>query len=246
MKIGIIGGSGIYQPDLFKGFKVVEVKNKYGEPASPLRVGNLSGKEVVLLSRHGLNHQFPPAQVNNRANILALKEAGCDVVLATTAVGSLREQIGRGDLVVPHQMIDFTKHRINTFYDDFSEGMQHVSFADPFDEGLRAQLKYVSSDVGSKVHSEAVLITIEGPRFSTRAESNLFRMWGCDIINMTTAPEATLARELDLAYACLALSTDYDCWFENEEPVHFEEVLRIFNANLSKVIETISLFIERI
>jgi len=237
-KIGIIGGSGLENPDILKNPEKHDVDTPYGRLASPLVSGIINNKSVIMLSRHGWDHTVPPSQVNNRANIRALKEAGCTHILATTACGSLREEIGRGDLVIPDQFIDFTHHRIHTFHEHFEPGdMKHKSMADPFDEGLRNLIISSAKKAGIEVHPRGTVITIEGPRFSTRAESRMFRMWGADIINMSVAPEAILANEAGVPYAVIAMSTDYDSWKDNEEPVTWEEVLKVFETNVGRVIE---------
>ncbi len=237
MKIGIIGGSGIDNKEFFSEFKEIEVTTKYGAPSSVIKSGIIEGKEVVMIIRHGKGHTITPTYVNNRANILAFKELGVTHILATTAVGSLREEIGRGDFVIADQLIDFTKFRKNTFHDDFINGMQHVSFADPFNEQIRSKLIEASSSLSFRHHTSGTIVSIEGPRFSTRAESNMFRLWGADIINMTTGPEAALAMEAGIQYGVVAISTDYDCWKTDEEPVTFEAVIKIFGENVLNVID---------
>ena len=202
---------------------------------------------MVLLSRHGREHAIPPTQVNNRANIFALKEVGCTHIVTTTACGSLREEIGRGDFIFPDQFIDFTRHRKITFFEEFNEGdLKHVPMADPFDSNLREILINSAKLLLLKHHSTGTIITIEGPRFSTRAESRMFRMWGADVINMSIAPEVILANELGIPYATIAMSTDYDSWKEDEEPVSWEEVLKVFNQNVNNVIRLIIKVISKI
>jgi 5'-methylthioadenosine phosphorylase len=187
------------------------------------------------LARHGKNHQLSPTQVNYRANIHALKEAGVTHILATTACGSLREEIGRGDFVIVDQFIDFTRHRNLSFHDSFENGPVHTSMADPFDAALRKVLYDTAVDLSLKVHDGGTVVTIEGPRFSTRAESNMFRIWGADVINMSVAPEAALANEAEIPYAAVAMSTDYDCWKEDEAAVTWDEILEVFNKNAENV-----------
>jgi 5'-methylthioadenosine phosphorylase len=246
-KIGIIGGSGLENPDILKQPRQKSVSTPYGNPSSPLLSGRINNTEIVILSRHGWHHTIPPSQINNRANIYALKEAGCTHILASTACGSLRENIARGDLVIPDQLIDFTRHRINTFYEEFEPGkMKHISMADPFDKNLRDLIISCAVDAGLKIHPKGTLITIEGPRFSSRAESKMFRIWGADIINMSVAPEVILANELGVPYAAIAMSTDYDSWKENEIPVLWEEVIRVFNENVHNVLKLMLGVIERI
>lgn len=235
-KIGIIGGSGLENLDLFTEKKEIEVSTKFGAPSSSLFSGLLNGKEVAIISRHGRDHTIPPSQVNNRANILSLKKAGCTHIIASTACGSLRQEIGRGDVVIPDQFIDFTRHRPVTFFETFEGGnLAHTPMADPFNKGLREILCNTAKSLGLSFHSKGTIVTIEGPRFSTRAESNMFRSWGADVINMSTAPEAILANEAGIPYATIALSTDYDCWKTDEEPVTWEEVLRVFKKNVENV-----------
>ncbi|MBD3313062.1 S-methyl-5'-thioadenosine phosphorylase [Candidatus Woesearchaeota archaeon] len=236
VKIGIIGGSGLDDPDILKDAKEVEVDTPYGNPTSPLKVGKIEGVDVVLIARHGREHTIPPTQVNYRANIHALKEAGCTHILATTACGSLREEIGRGDFVILDQFIDFTRHRPITFHEEFQPGkMVHCPMAEPFNKGIREALVKTAEEEKIKHHKKGTVITIEGPRFSTKAESHMFRAWGADIINMSIAPEAVLANEAGVPYAAIAMSTDYDCWKEDEEPVTWEAVLEIFGKNVEKV-----------
>jgi 5'-methylthioadenosine phosphorylase len=246
-KIAIIGGSGLEDPNILKSPKIIKVDTPYGEPTSELTTGKIGKVEVVILSRHGKKHTIPPTQVNNRANIWALKEQGCEYILATTACGSLREEIGRGDLVILDQFIDFTKHRITTFHDNFEPGeMRHSPMADPFDSRLRNWLIQSAEKLNIKFHKTGTVVSIEGPRFSTRAESNMFRMWGADIINMSVAPEVILANEIGIPYAAIAMSTDYDCWKTDEDPVIWEHVLEIFNQNVHNVIELLLATLKRI
>ena len=235
IKIGIIGGSGLEDPQFLRHVREEEVTTIYGKPTSALTHGTINGKEVVLISRHGKQHQYSPTEVNYRANVLALKEAGVTHILATTACGSLRAEIGRGHFVVLDQFIDFTKHRISTYADKFESGVVHTAMADPFDETLRGLLFASASGLNLPVHPKGTVVTIEGPRFSTRAESKMFQLWGADVINMSVATEASLANELKIPYAAIAMSTDYDCWKEDEAPVSWEEILKIFHQNASNV-----------
>jgi 5'-methylthioadenosine phosphorylase len=237
-KIGLIGGSGLENPDILKSPHEKSTDTPYGKPSSPLLCGSLNGTEIVILSRHGWHHTIPPSKVNNRANIIALKEIGCTHIITSTACGSLREDIGRGDLVIPDQFIDFTRHRNITFFEEFEPGkMNHTPMADPFDRYLRDLIIATAAKIGLLVHERGTLITIEGPRFSTRAESRMFRIWGADVINMSVAPEVTLANELGIPYASIAMSTDYDCWKEDEAPVSWEKVIQVFNDNVNKVMK---------
>ncbi len=239
-KIAIIGGSGLEDPDILKSPKIIQVNTPFGEPTSTLTTGKIGVLNVVILSRHGKSHTIPPTQVNNRANIWALKDQKCDFILATTACGSLREEIERGGMVILDQFIDFTKHRKTTFFDKFKPGeMKHTPMAQPFDSKLRNLLIQSCEELKLKFHETGTVISIEGPRFSTRAESNMFRLWGADVINMSIAPEAILANEIGIPYAVIAMSTDYDCWKTDEEPVTWEAVFKIFNQNVHNVIDLI-------
>jgi 5'-methylthioadenosine phosphorylase len=235
IKVGIIGGSGLDDPNMFKDAQEVSVDTPYGAPSSPLLCGRLNGASVVMLSRHGRHHQFSPSQVNYRANIHALKSQGVTHILATTACGSLREEIGRGDFVILDQFIDLTRHRQTTFFDSFEEGAKHTPMADPFDGELRKVLFDSAKELNLKVHGRGTVVTIEGPRFSSKAESRMFRLWGADVINMSIAPEAILANEIELPYAAVAMSTDYDCWKEDEAPVTWEEIMAVFQKNAANV-----------
>jgi len=237
MKIAIIGGSGFEDPDILKNSEEINLKTPYGNTSSALKTGKIEGNDVVVLSRHGRDHSIPPSQVNNRANIWAFHALGCTHVLSTTACGSLREDIRRGDLVIPDQLIDFTRHRQVTFYEKFEKGiLGHVSMADPFDNGLRKRLTEAAEQLRLPFHHCGTVITIEGPRFSTRAESKMFRSWGADIINMSVAPECILANELGIPYGVVALCTDYDAWKTDEDSVTWEEVLRVFKNNVTNVV----------
>jgi 5'-methylthioadenosine phosphorylase len=247
VKIGIIGGSGLDDPDILEAPRDRVASTTWGDPSSPLKEGRIGGKDVVIIARHGREHTIPPTQVNYRANILALKEAGCDRVLATTAVGSLREEIGRGDLVVVDQFIDFTRRRPLSFHESFEPHRPvHAAMAEPYDAGLRAALIASAERLGLRCHRTGTVVTIEGPRFSTIAESRMFRAWGADIINMSVATETILANEAKIPYAAVAMSTDYDSWKEDEEPVSWEAVLAVFNKNASNVTRLLVDVISRI
>jgi 5'-methylthioadenosine phosphorylase len=236
VKIGIIGGSGLDNPNILKNAKDIDADTKYGKPSSQLKVGKIGNVDVVILARHGREHTIPPTNVNFRANILALKEAGCTHIIATTAVGSLREEINRGHLVILDQFIDFTRHRFITFHETFEPHKPvHTPMAEPFNKDLRELLIKTCKEQKIFCHEKGTVVTIEGPRFSTKAESNMFRLLGADVINMSIAPEAALANEAGIPYAAVAMSTDFDCWREGEEPVTWEAILEIFKANVSKV-----------
>ncbi|NOX25185.1 MAG: MTAP family purine nucleoside phosphorylase, partial [Deltaproteobacteria bacterium] len=210
VKIGIIGGSGLDDPDILQDASEVIGKNIYGRPSSPITCGAIGGVEVAILARHGRDHSIYPSAVNSRANIYALKELGCTHVLAATAVGSLRREIEPGHLVFPDQFIDFTRRRQTTFHD--SGQVVHTPMSEPFCPNLRKLLAKHAKSLNIPYHIDKTVITIEGPRFSTRAESHMFRSWQADVINMSTVPEVNLAREQKMHYATAAMSTDYDCW----------------------------------
>lgn len=247
MKIGIIGGSGLDDPDILKDAKDIELTTKYGRPSSALKTGKIRGVDVVLLARHGREHTIPPTNVNYRANIQALKEAGCTHILATTAVGSLKLEIGRGDFVILDQFIDFTRLRKLSFTERFEPNKPvHTPMADPFSKELRDLLNQTCEDLGLKHHKKGTVVTIEGPRFSTKAESHMFRAWGADVINMSIAPECILANEAGIPYAAVAMSTDYDCWKDDEEPVTWEAILEIFGQNVEKMTKLLTSAIPKI
>jgi 5'-methylthioadenosine phosphorylase len=184
--------------------------------------------------------------VNNKANIFALKKLGCTHIIATTATGSLREEIGRGHFVILSDFIDFTRHRKITFFDSFEKGIKHVSLANPFSEFLREKAIEACKELKINFHEKGTVVTIEGPRFSTYSESMMFRQWGADVINMSTAPEAILAKEMEIEYCALAMSTDYDCWKKEEKPVSWDDILKIFNENSEKMKSLLIKVIERI
>ena len=232
IKVGIIGGSGLDDPQLMKNIKEKKLKTPYGSPSSPLIIGKINDLDTVILARHGRDHSIYPTGVNYRANIHALKKEGCTHILATTAVGSLRENIRPGDLVFIDQFIDFTKHRPLTFHD---EKVIHTPMAEPFCPQLRSLLVEAAKELKYRYHKKGTVITIEGPRFSTKAESHMFRSFGADVINMSTVPEVILARELGICYQTIAMSTDYDCWKEGEEPVTWDMILAIMTKNAENV-----------
>ncbi|MDD5484100.1 MAG: S-methyl-5'-thioadenosine phosphorylase [Kiritimatiellae bacterium] len=237
-KIGIIGGSGLDDPQILRDAQDIHVSTPYGETTSPLTCGTIEGVEVAMLARHGRRHTCPPTQVNYRANIFALKGQGCTHILATSACGSLREEIRRGDFVVLDQFIDFSRRRALSFFEKFEPGIQnakHTPMAAPFSAFLRQQLTSAAKSLDLRSHPRGTVITIEGPRFSTRAESKMFRAWGADVINMTVATEAALANELEIPYAAVAVSTDYDCWKTDEEPVTIADILRVFAQNVENL-----------
>jgi len=233
MKIGIIGGSGLDDPKILKEAKEVEVETPYGKPSSKLTTGKIEGIDVAILARHGKKHTIYPTAVNFQANIHALKDQSCTHIIATTACGSLREEIKPGDLVFVDQFIDRTTKRKQTFYE--KDKVCHIPMAEPFCPKLRKLLHDTSNDLGLSSHKKGTVITIEGPRFSTKAESNLFRQWKADVINMSTVPEVVLAREAGICYAVIAMSTDYDCFLEDRAEVTIKEVLKVVKQNADNV-----------
>jgi 5'-methylthioadenosine phosphorylase len=227
--LGIIGGTGIYQFQGISSARNLEIDTPFGQPSSSVLIGELCGSPVAFLARHGMGHVIPPSEINYRANIFALKSLGVEKIISISACGSLREDYCPGDIVIPGQLVDFTKNRKRTF---FETGLvAHIGSADPFCAELSQALYQAVSSCGAKVHLGGTLVTIEGPRFSTKAESNLFRSWGMSIIGMTTSPEAFLAREAEICYAAFAHVTDFDVWHESEEPVTVEMIVKILNQN---------------
>ena len=232
IKIGIIGGSGLDDPKILQNPKEIDLDTPYGKPSDKLLCGLIGHTEVVVLARHSKTHSLPPTKVPYLANIWALKELGCTQILATTACGSLREALMPGDLVFIDQFIDWTKLRKLTFFED---EVVHTAMPEPFDAGLRGKLTAAAKELGYKHHSKGTMITIEGPRFSTKAESKMFQFMGADLVNMSTVPEVSLANELKIPYQSIAMVTDYDCWKENEAPVTYEMVLSTMKTNAEKV-----------
>mmetsp|Transcript_35216 Transcript_35216/g.80376 ORF Transcript_35216/g.80376 Transcript_35216/m.80376 type:complete len:287 (-) Transcript_35216:97-957(-) len=229
MALGIIGGSGLYELEGLEDVQDVEIDTPFGKPSAPYRTGTLNGTKMVFLSRHGKGHMVMPNEINFRANIFGLKALGCKWVLASTAVGSLRQEIAPGHMVVPDQLIDRTHGRPSTF---FGEGIAaHVGFGDPYSEVLRNAVIQACKEAGAVTHTTATYVCINGPAFSTKAESHLYRSWGCNIIGMTALPEAKLAMEAEMGFANLALATDYDCWHESEGHVTADGVAKVVAAN---------------
>ncbi len=241
--IGIIGGSGLYQMQEISDKQTVAVQTPFGSPSADIVIGTLRGKRVAFLPRHGIGHIYSPTTVPYRANIYALKSLGVRYIISVNACGSLREDYAPGHIVVPDQLYDHTKaDRGRSF---FEYGLvAHVSVADSFCPQLRNILVNSVRKAGGTIHSEGTFIIIEGPRFSTRGESEIFRQWGCSIIGMTTCPEAFLAREAEIAYATLAHITDYDVWHTTEEAVTADKVIATMNQNLATVQKAIAEAVE--
>jgi 5'-methylthioadenosine phosphorylase len=227
--IGIIGGSGLYAMD---GLTVIEerpVKTPFGDPSDPYVIGEMDGTRVAFLARHGRGHRFTPTEVNYRANIFGFKLLGVHTILSASAVGSMKEEYKPTDIVFPHQFIDRTRHRADTF---FGGGLvAHVAFADPICAAVSFLMGEVARAAGATSHMGGVYLNMEGPQFSTRAESNLYRSWKVDVIGMTNLTEARLAREAEICYATMALVTDYDCWHEGHDDVSVDQILGYLRAN---------------
>ncbi len=246
-KIGIIGGSGLYKMDALKDIEEVEVETPFGSPSDALIVGNLEGTTVAFLARHGRNHHLLPSELPFRANIYAMKQLGVEYIISASAVGSLKEEVKPLDLVVPDQFIDRTKNRISTF---FGEGLvAHVTFDDPVCPNLA---KILADAVASlklpevNLHRGGTYVCMEGPAFSTKAESHLYRSWGATVIGMTNLPEAKLAREAEIAYATLALVTDYDCWHADHDSVTVEIVIANLQRNAVNAQKVIQETVKRL
>lgn len=225
-EIGIIGGTGVYDPGLLKDSKEIKLHTPYGSPSDMITTGTFLGRRVAILPRHGKNHTIPPHRLNFRANIHALKQLGVKRILATAAVGSLKEDYKAGDVVIPDQFIDMGRD-VHTFYNEGK--FYHISLADPFCHELRNLLINTTQNLGINFHNKGTYLKIDGPQFSTRAASRMYRSFA-DIIGMTCVPEAILSREQEICFATLATITDYDVWAEN--PVNFEEIKRVMSQNL--------------
>jgi 5'-methylthioadenosine phosphorylase len=240
IKVGIIGGSGLEYPKYLEKVKKIYTETPLGKASSPLYLGVLDGIEVVHLARHGEEHNIPSTKVNYGANIYALKKMDCSFIIATSTCGSLREEICPGEFIVLDQFIDFTKHRIESIFEEIKTGeLRYTPMANPFSEDLRDHLIEGAILNGITVHTKGTVITIEGPRFSTRAESNLYRSWKADVINMSTAPEVILSNELCIPYAAISLCTEYDSWridSENPSPAEIMEMINLNAENFNKIL----------
>lgn len=235
--VGIIGGSGLYQMEGLRKIREVEIKTPFGRPSDKFISGVLGKTELVFLPRHGKGHRWLPTEINFRANIFAMKKLGVDWIISVSTVGSLRQEIAPGDVVIPDQFIDRTTQRPSTF---FGKGIvAHVSLADPFCKILAEKLAAAAASEGSKVHPRGTYLCMEGPQFSTRAESHLYRNWGADVIGMTNLQEAKLAREAEICFGTLALATDYDCWNQAAGDVEIENVLAVLRQNVALAQRTI-------
>ena len=241
LRIGVIGGSGLYEMPGLENLREEQVDTPFGETSAPYVIGTVSDVgegdvELVFLPRHGKGHTLTPSEVPYRANVFGMKALGVSWLVSVSAVGSLKKEVAPGDVVLVDQFIDRTRGRPSTF---FGEGIvAHVSFGDPICKALRGYLKEAALAAGATVHDGGTYVCMEGPAFSTRAESNLYRSWGASVIGMTNLPEAKLAREAEMSYATLAMSTDYDCWYEGHDEVTVEQIIAVLRANveLSKAI----------
>jgi len=231
-RTGIIGGSGLYDIEGIECLEQLNIDTPFGQPSDSLMLATSHGQEMVFLPRHGRAHNIPPHQINYRANIYAMKLAGVDRIISISAVGSLRTEIAPGDFVLVDQFIDRTHGRASTFFD--GPVVAHVSMADPVCACLQAELASACAKAGIHTHRKGSYLVMQGPQFSSRAESNLYRSWGMDVIGMTNLPEAKLAREAEICYATVAMSTDYDCWHEEEDDVSVESIIEVMHGNVAK------------
>ncbi len=243
--IGVIGGSGLYEIEGLTDIQEVTIETPFGAPSDAFITGNLGGAKMVFLPRHGRGHRFLPSEVNYRANIYGMKSLGVEQIISVSAVGSMQEEIVPGHIVIPDQFFDRTQgKRASTFFGNGVVG--HVQFADPICEGLADILATSAQEVGATVHKGGTYICIEGPNFSTRAESNIFRSWGVDIIGMTNIPESRLAREAEICYGTVALATDYDCWHDGHDDVTVEAVLEVIKQNVATARQIIKAAADKI
>lgn len=235
--VGIIGGSGLYEMEGLTGVKSVKVETPFGDPSDEYITGMLGDTKLVFLPRHGRGHRILPSEVNYRANVYGMKKLGVERIISVSAVGSMKEEIAPGHIVIVDQFFDRTKNRVSTFYGSGIVG--HIPFADPVCGNLSDTLCSAAKGAGATVHKGGTYICIEGPQFSTKAESRIYRSWGVDVIGMTNIPEAKLAREAEICYGVLALSTDYDCWHETHESVTVDMIIATLTANVKMAREII-------
>lgn len=243
-RIGVIGGSGLYEMEGLKILEQREIETPFGAPSDPFVVGELEGQNVAFLARHGQGHRLLPSELNYRANIYGFKVLGVDWVISVSAVGSMKLEYQPTDILVPDQFFDRTRHRPDTF---FGNGLvAHVSLADPICPSLSEVFVGAAKDAGARVHVGGTYVCMEGPQFSTRAESEIYRQWGVDVIGMTNLQEAKLAREAEICYATLAMITDYDCWHEEEEAVSGEAVMEVVRQNASTAQDVVRRVIRKL
>lgn len=246
-KVAIIGGTGFEQLKILKDIEKVKVETPYGDPCSDLHIGKFNGFELVHIARHGRDHTIPSSKVNFKANMFALKQLECTHIFSTTTCGSLREEICPGEFVVFDQFIDFTRYRSSIIYEDNQpDEFRNTPMACPFSFELRDILIEAAIILGFTFHTKGTVITIDGPRFSTRAESNLYKAWGADIINMTTAPETILANEFGIPIAVIALCTDFDSWRTDIQPPAAADIREIIDLNNSKFLELIKIALTKL
>ena len=242
--LGVIGGSGLYSMSELKVIEKISIDTPFGTPSEDLVIGEINGTRMAFLPRHGVGHFIPPSEINFRANIFSMKKIGVEQIISISAVGSMKDKLHPGHFSIPHQFIDRTTRRISTF---FTTGMVgHVSLADPVCLATAEILSSAAHKVNANVHDGGTYVCIEGPQFSTRAESNVYRQWGVDVIGMTNVTEAKLAREIGVCYATLALITDYDCWKEEEGPVTLEAVLEIMHKNVEVAQKVLKEFVSEL
>ncbi len=243
-KIGVIGGTGLYDIEGITDIEEVDISTPFGKPSDVITVGRLGGVSVAFLPRHGRGHRISPTELPSRANIYALKSLGVEQIIAICSAGSFKKEIKPGDLLIPDQLIDRTRNRVNTFFGDGI--VAHIAFAEPFCSKLSKVLSESAREAGASVHPKGTFVVMEGPAFSTRAESRLYRSWGADIIGMTALPEAKLAREAEICYAVIGCVTDYDSWWEPGEPVTVDIILKILRQNADMAKKIIKLAVSRI
>jgi 5'-methylthioadenosine phosphorylase len=243
-KIGVIGGTGLYDIEGMTDIKEVDINTPFGKPSDTITIGKLEGVGIDFLTRHGRGHRISPTELPVRANIYALKSLGVEHIIAVSSAGSFKQEIKPGDLVIPDQLIDRTRNRVNSF---FGEGIvAHIPFAEPFCPVLSQVLYESAKEVGASVHQGGTYVAMEGPAFSTRAESRLYRSWGADIIGMTALPEAKLAREAEICYAIIGCVTDYDSWQERSQPITIDVILNVLRQNIDTAKKIIKLAVSRI
>lgn len=243
-RVGVLGGSGVYDLAAVEGLREERIDTPFGAPSDSYATGRLAGRDVAFLARHGRGHRLAPSEINYRANVFGFKQLGCDAILSASAVGSLREECAPRHAVIPRQFIDRTRHRPDTFFGDGI--VAHVSFADPVCPALADTLAESAREAGLTTHPGGTYLCMEGPQFSTRAESHLYRSWGADVIGMTNLTEAKLAREAEICYATLALVTDYDCWREATEAVSVDAVIAVLHENAASARATLAAAVPRV
>jgi len=243
-KIGVIGGSGLYDIEGMTDVEEVDINTPFGKPSDTITIGRLGGVGIAFLPRHGRGHRICPTELPVRANIYALKSLGVEHIIAICSAGSLKAEIKPGDLLIPDQLIDRTRSRVNSFFSECI--VAHIPFADPFCPVLSQIVYQAAQEVGVNVHYRGTYVAMEGPAFSTRAESRLYRSWGADIIGMTALPEAKLAREAEICYAIIACITDYDSWQEESQPITLDVILDVLRKNIHAAKKIIKLVLSRI